>query len=277
MRTLGVVLGSVLLVLLPACGDGGGGSEASALQLLRATSDVAEEAGTARVAMSLDTDGAAGLGLEAEGLVEFESHRLSMTMAMPEIAGESLGDIQLVVDGTTLYFHLGQLQDLLGVDTEWMTMDLEQLTDAQGFDLSQLQVGAATDPTEVLEALQGASDDIEELGTEEIRGEETTHYRATIDLRKAAEEQGLDATETDELLDGFGADTLPIDVWIDDAGRARRLQFEGQTGDGEQEISADVTVDLYDYGTDARVEVPAADEVTDVTEQLLEFADAFTD
>ena len=32
------------------------------------------------------------------------------------------------------------------------------------------------------------SDDVEEVGTEEVRGVDTTHYRGTIDLERALEQ-----------------------------------------------------------------------------------------
>ena len=175
------------------------------------------------------------------------------------------------MDGAVMYMKVPGATEAFGADTEWVSMDLDRLATAEGVDLSQLQAGANNDPTQVLQALRGASDDVEEVGAEEVRGVATTHYRGTMDLRKAAEQQGVDREQLDRLLAQVGSDTMPMDVWIDDDGRARRMRMSPPTP-GSTETT--MTIDLFDYGTDEGIQVPPADQVTDITDTVLAQAEA---
>ena len=52
--------------------------------------------------------------------------------------------------------------------------------------------------------------------------------------------------------------TLPVDVWVDDAGLMRRLDLKGQLGDVD---NVALRLDLYDFGTDVDVKVPPPSKV----------------
>jgi hypothetical protein len=136
-----------------------------------------------------------------------------------------------------------------------------------GVDLSQLS-GQQNDPTQVLAFLKGAADDVEAVGTENVRGTETTHYRATVDLRKAIEgADGITDPETFErFLEQIDDETVDVDVWIDDDGRARRMEYgmAMQLPQGAVEIES--AMDWFDFGTEVDVEPPPADQVTDISD-----------
>jgi hypothetical protein len=64
------------------------------------------------------------------------------------------------------------------------------------------------------------------VGQQEIRGVATTHYHATVDIARYAAElapsDGAKAKREQAMLERMtGSSTIPMDVWIDSAKRAR--------------------------------------------------------
>ena len=122
----------------------------------------------------------------------------------------------------------------------------------------------------MLEALGGLSGDIETLGTEELRGVDTTHYRVVLDpvaLAKRATAGNPDATSLLGQLTGRdGMADVPLDVWIDGDGHVRKLSldFEGDASSGRSG-SASLAFELWDYGDPVEIDVPPASQVTDAS------------
>src|SRR3712207_3131663 len=106
----------------------------------------------------------------------------------------------------------------------WMEMDLDAVSEQQnGVNLGQMQPGVAQDPTGQLEYLRGASESVEKVGKEQVRGTQTTRDRATGDQKKAATQEGPEGREAyDETSEMLGASKLPVEVWVDDQNRVRR-------------------------------------------------------
>ena len=139
----------------------------------------------------------------------------------------------------------------------------------QGFDLDQFATG---DPRTLLDVLKAASAQIETVGSEELHGVETTHYRATIDPREYA---NVAPTETHEELFSLaeqlgvqsGLATLPVDVWFDSNGLVRRLLLEiSATKPGSSESSdASIAFELWDYGEDVEIALPPVTQVVDAS------------
>jgi hypothetical protein len=117
--------------------------------------------------------------------------------------------------------------------------------------------GGASDPSDVFSIVLRASDKITNLGIEEVRGDEATHYRASVDVRKLAEE--VPAPRQDDFLAGMlGDKSLPVDIWVDAESRLRRISTR-------QEFIEDAAMvmrfELFDYGVEVDVEPPPADQV----------------
>ena len=55
-----------------------------------------------------------------------------------------------------------------------------------GFDFGELEQFAKSDPRDVLGALRAVTSEVETVGSEQLRGVETTHYRATVDPAELA-------------------------------------------------------------------------------------------
>ncbi len=149
--------------------------------------------------------------------------------------------------------------------------------------------------------MSGASRGVEEVGHEEVRGVETTHYTATVSLGELAEQE-LEALPP-ELRDkvGPGGPALaqfgrlgaylhdidaPTEVWVDDDGRLRKMTMlidmrralgsvapPVEDLDDVDDLSLAYTFEMYDYGVDVDVEAPPADEVMDVTDGIDDLID----
>ena len=125
------------------------------------------------------------------------------------------------------------------------------------------------DPRDVFGFLKAVSGSIEAVGSEEIRGVETSHYRATIDPAKLDElvpaaQRKASAASIDAARQA-GIDELPLDVWIDADQRVRKLSIDldAKQPGTDASLKASLVVELYDYGTPLELELPPADQVAD--------------
>jgi hypothetical protein len=255
----------------------------AAVAALRAAPDAAAEAGSGRfeMTMAFDTpDGA--FDITATGA--YTGRRMSMEMdlgsALAELAAAS-GDtvppgldepMRIVVDGTRSYMRFPMLDAVTG-RSGWLSITPEDM----GMASSALGLGAgADDPAQLLQTLRGVADDVTSTGEKEIRGVATTGYHATIDLDRAlkampAEQQRAMAPVLEQLDGSMG--TMPVDVWIDGDGLARRLRMDmggvmakamAPGGGGR----AMMTIDFFDYGDHIEVTVPDPSETTPFSEVM---------
>jgi hypothetical protein len=128
-------------------------------------------------------------------------------------------------------------------------------------------------PVALVPLLKGASSGVKEVGREQVRGVDTTRYKATIDLRKAAEQQGPQAKkQLERFLEQAQAQSLPADVWVDDQGRLRKMRYQlklrPKATDQQGSATVSTIMELFDFGTDANVRRPPASQVADLAELL---------
>jgi hypothetical protein len=182
----------------------------------------------------------------------------------------SLGNNQsmtVVFTGGTIYEKLPpQMASVLKVRTPWAKFS----TGNSGSNSAQ----GGSNPMQYLNSLQGASDNVTKVGTEPIDGTPTTHYRATVDLDKAAQRSaGLGRKAVQGLEQLSGKKSLPVEVWVDGQGRLRRestaiaLSVKG-ANNKPSTFTTRQTIDLSGYGTPVKVTVPPADQTTDITKQM---------
>jgi hypothetical protein len=288
-RRLRSTLFALPLLLAPAlagCGD-----EASAAEIVRSAPEATVEASTARMSFQVGMPSMAGVGdgtMTGEGLMDFERQIGSMTFdlgPLMEASGEQpppgmATEMEVIFDGTVFYMRFPMLAAAFGPEAEgkeWIKIDLDSAAADMGFDLSQLeQLG--NDPRQQLAYLTGVSDDIEDLGEEVVRDTETTHYRGTASMDAAfdqLEEQGLvDVEQFRKTVGELGIDEVPFDVWIDDEGRARRMKMTmpmpPQSGVKDGQI--DLTMEMFDFGTDVDIQPPSPDITLDVTDMAAQAA-----
>jgi hypothetical protein len=182
------------------------------------------------------------------------------------------GTFQVITEGTTVYMNMPFLASLFGSDAEWISMDASS---AGGSGLPGVGSVGTGSPAAMLESLRGVSDDIEKVGTEDVRGVATTHLKGTLNMQKAIEEAPeAQREQVEAALSQLGgaADEVPYEVFVDDDGLVRRFVMDlsavaGAGGAGEGTTGM-LSIDFFDFGADVEIAVPPADQVFDATEQM---------
>jgi hypothetical protein len=251
----------------------------AAAATLRAVPDAAADAGTARFeAVTTVSVGGHAVDLVATGAHDTDAQRMSMSMDMgawfeqlavatgEDLPGGLEGTMELVADGSTFYLRSPMLDMVVG-NADWLSFTPEDLgVTADAFGLANL------DPSTLVETLRGVTGEPVVVGVEDVRGVETTRYAATMDLAKAIEDVPADQrAQIEAQLDQLGEPEISVDVWIDAEGLPRRLQMDmgrlATMGFGE-DAGAVMTTEFFDYGQPVDIEVPAAKDVTPITEVL---------
>lgn len=253
---------------------------AGALAAVRGAPATAAEVGTGRFEMVMEIRSPQGPGdvleLRASGAFDNDRQQTAMEIdlgGMLEGLGEMLPEgfdepTTVVVDGATAYVRSPMLEVLSGT-SGWLSVPPEE----RGQEAGSLFGAGGSDPSQMLEVLRGVSDDVEVAGREEIRGVPATRYTATIDLAHALEEVPVDQrprlqAQLDTMTEGLG--NVPVEVWVDDDGLARRLRIglDQPSGAAGESIAGSMTIDFFDYGQPVDIEVPSPDEVTPFTEVM---------
>ena len=143
------------------------------------------------------------LAFSAEGGFDTPAKRSQMSVDLSSVAelmksfGSSLGGtvtgdlgspedwkLEVIQDGDIAYVHFPLLAKQLPAGKTWVKGDAKTLSSADAGQLKQFGSLAGTDPRDVFGLLKAVSGSIEAVGTDEIRGVETSHYQATIDTAK---------------------------------------------------------------------------------------------
>jgi hypothetical protein len=259
-----------------AGGQGGGnhdGDGGDPVALIRAVTAKVEDAGAYRATFQMSIT-AQGQTIEATGEGEFSDDPLQAHVTydftnMPGVAGGF--EMEMILDGSVMYMRSPMLSQSSGLDTDWISMDLEEL--APGFsDLASLSQGQ-NDPTAQLEYLRGISD-AEEVGTEQVAGVQTTHYSGTVDL-DAAYDRLPDDTRGElkqaiaQARKQFGNGAMPVDVWIDGDGLLRRMTISLESGGNSAiDFGMNMTMEIPEYGIAMHLPIPKDGDVTDVSDLL---------
>ncbi|HZC29334.1 MAG TPA: hypothetical protein VE269_06305 [Gaiellaceae bacterium] len=220
--------------------------------------------------------------LSASGASDNANHRMRMKIDMSSFAatlggstggnpkdwrGVEVGDAangRLVV-----YMSLPFLTKLLPAHKPWIKMDLTAAGNRLGVDLSQF-TSLSANPAQVLDWLRATSGTITKIGSERIGGVETTHYHATIDLRKypnlvpparrAAMRRAVAA-----LTRVAHVSTFPVDAWVGDDGLVRKLHVAISETINGQTVGLRSTLRFHDFGTPVTVTLPPAAETFDLS------------
>jgi hypothetical protein len=148
----------------------------------------------------------------------------------------------------------------------WLHLDAAQVGKQLGLE-SPGQFGR-TDPAETFRNLRATTGRVAEVGRERVGGVETTHYRATVELRKLAEfarpsEKATVRAHATRMVHFLGTGSYPIDVWIDSRHLVRRTRLVMKLHEGLKLVTLDMTADMYDFGPKPRPRRPPAAETYD--------------
>jgi hypothetical protein len=176
--------------------------------------------------------------------------------------------LEIVEDVDTIYLRATRLTDLLQSPTAWVTMPLDT-TDTFGGIASAFQVG---DLEAFLSSLDAAGE-VEDLGKEELDGDDVWHYQVAIgDAEHAG--GGLFGAMVGEVDDGG-----TVEVWVDDQGVIRRMTAIGSAAAVMPALGADfggasladidfgpddvtLVIELSAIGAAADIDVPALADTT---------------
>jgi hypothetical protein len=137
----------------------------------------------------------------------------------------------------------------------WLRVDLAKL----GVPAREASPASpAANPIEALRALGAIVGDVERVGTEEVRGADTTHLRFVADVTKSAG-QAADLVPPDQREQ---LRRVPIDLWLDGDDRVRRIRQTLTVG--PEATKQTVTFETFDLGKAVSVELPSADEVQEL-------------
>ncbi len=202
-----------------------------------------------------------------------------MSQAGPLLGGTVTGDLadtspedwklDAIVDGDVVYLRFPPLAKELPDGKTWIKGNAKELSQSGTSGLDQAGALSGMDARDVFSFLEGVSGTIEAVGSEDVRGVSTSHYRATLDPTKLtalvpADQQGS-LGGIDEAAKQAGLTDLPIDVWVDADGRVRKLSIEldAKMPGSDASLQASLVVEVYDYGMPLDLELPPADQVAD--------------
>ena len=233
--------GALFVVLLALAALAAGcGTEQSA----SSDSEAPKDASSSRIDMSL-LGGAPSGSFSGTGAIDYERNRGWFRLKVP--AGAVPNDVQMIFRGSDLYMGMRLLGEM-----RW-----QKSSDPQDSGTDRFIPGPGGPwPDRLLALLTEWSENVEPAGEDTVRGTKTKHYRAQLD--KARLRDRYDPKLEDDLV---------ADVWVDEAGLARRVRVPL----GGKEDPA-YLVDIYDFGVDVDVELPPSDEIVSEEEfsKLLE-------
>ena len=185
------------------------------------------------------------------GVEDLAEQKAQIQMQIP-----GAGGMELIADELVMYMHFDALTQELG-GKKWMKLDLEHAYESLGIDMGGVtQVGQGT--SEQLRMIGEVSDGITNEGREHVRGVETTHYSATVDLRKYPDE------DIEKLIELTGQSEIPMDVWIDDDERIRRMEWRQSVAKGLE--PGTFVAEYVRFGVPVDIDIPVDDEVFDATD-----------
>lgn len=268
-----------MAALVGACG----GDKPTPLETVQGAAAETSSAKTAAISMITKGGSGSAGNLEATGLYDFDKKLMSFDidaskLGVPGATG-TVNAIMDFSDSVVQYMKFPGLEDETG--KAWLKIDLAEGIKAicPDLDFAALLKAQSGDPTAGLQNLKSAKS-VTEVGKEDVRGEETTHYRVTVDVRDAAENAPADARATmREFAKAYIDPIQTTDVWIDGEGRARKSEavtdsanlklpdcLKGGENTNPFKGKTTVTFELFDFGKKVDIKIPAADDVLDIAD-----------
>lgn len=246
----------------------------TAAQVLGKAAEKTGQIDSFKADMSMQMTGTGDGDLSATGTMQYRTKpdlAFSMNFDSMKIAGESMGGVQQVLVGRTMYMKMPMLSELgsLGGGAQvkpWLKISLDELGRQSGMNIDELlQQSRQMDPIQNTKMLT-ASKDVREVGKETVDGVQTTHYSGTYRMEdaiaKLAPENQAAARKS---LSSLGLDSMQFDLWVDDQQLPRKMAMKTpQTADGVMNM----TMKYRDFGKPVQISAPPASQVTDLSELM---------
>ena len=271
MKRHGVLaLAASLLLVLGACGgddsngggsNGGASDDRSPAQALRAAGEATQEAGTARITSEQVTSSQGQeVKTTVEGITDLATGDSDSTLEL-SLPGQETQSSQLITEGSMAYIEATAFP---GAPTKarWISIDFEAMGSQMGINLEAFRQNGAGQLAYLSEV-----DGVEEVGTETVGDEETTHYRFSSDLAALAESGPEELRSSfEQLIQLTGAEEIPTQVWIDGEDRVRRIVTNLEMDQQGQQIAQQSTIELSEFGVEFDVQPPPEKDTVDITE-----------
>lgn len=231
---------------------------------------------TMQIAVTGQGSGQKTVDMTANGSFSPGSHMAQMVMSMqlPTGTGTQNVDLQMVLDGDTMYLKMpAELASQVPGGKPWVSMNLAQIGKASGipgYGSLMNSSSSFTNPGQYLDFLRATTDgSVQDLGQETVDGVQTTHYQADVDLAKlpdavpAADKQSVE--QLTSMLQSKGVNTqMPVDAWIDAKHQIRRLHITYTMSVSGESVAMDITENLSDYGPQPAPALPSTSETTNL-------------
>lgn len=184
------------------------------------------------------------------------SMHMNTTVTGQRVAMDAIG---LVESGHyVMYMRSPAFQAQLPQGKTWLRIDLQAVGGSIGLDFSSL-IGQE----QTLAPLAHGLVSTKRLGAERVAGKPTTHYRAVVDLRKAARALPAYAKQlaTVERVAGVRLGRVTQDVWVGADGRIRRLRSTTPTVTNGVRATSVQTLTFLAYDVPVSISAPAPGQV----------------
>lgn len=184
--------------------------------------------------------------------------RMSMTT---RAAGKTVGVDAVLLNergAYVMYMRSAALQAQLPPGKTWWRLDLSKGAATLGIDFTSLM-----DASQTLAPLEHGIVETKRLGNETVAGRPTSHYRAVLDVQRAARAVPAYGKQVAALerATGIHLTRSTYHVWIGRDGRIRRMRLSTPTVVGSARGTTVQTVTFLAYGVPGRITAPPAPKV----------------
>jgi hypothetical protein len=252
---------AALALAAAGCGGGGGSGSGSGDPVARAAAKTAK-VGSVKADVAISSASVTGTGSGVFDNDRRGTGRLSLAI---RTQGQSV-TVDTIMAGTVLYMRSDVFRQAgLPPGKEWVRLDLAQLAHQQGVDVGSL-ASSNPSPSGGLAYLRGSGGEVEKVGGEKVQGVETTHYKTTIDLERAAERAtGRARDSIRRVIKVSGVKRIPVEAWIDGDGYVRKMVYTEHSG---RRQSSKITMELHDFGPHVSIASPPSASVIDFQDLL---------
>jgi lipoprotein LprG len=266
LKRIGMAVAAATLAFTAGCGGSGGsdGGEASGSAEQAAAGSGLTKANFASKVSQAQAE-AETAHLEAQ--VNAQGQQMSMSGDMDMSQKEPAFDLTMqgaAIGGNARFILLDRVIYLkmpgMGQGNKYLKIDASKRNDpmAQMFD----QMMGQFDPSQAFEAFDAVTK-VEERGTQEVDGTQTTQYAVTVDTRKALKAQGVGGEQAAQM-----PKTVTYDVWVDDDDLVRKLRMDVPDPSGSAASVGAVDMTMSQWGEPVDISAPPAGQTTDMSEMM---------
>jgi hypothetical protein len=154
------------------------------------------------------------------GTVDFRDGTATLSLTISRIGAVNAESIGRMVYAALPPRAVGDIAS----GRQWVSVQLDRVdVGLFGDTIVQLGAGATGNPADLPALLGSVRDDVALVGPEVIDGTPTSHYRGTVDLAALARTTPALAPLVERFRTELSTTLLPVEVWVDDAGRLRRV------------------------------------------------------